>query len=155
MRRSFTQKFAVFLTFTRLRRTSLTQTGIALALFILQLGCAALGNRDVLRLNDDPVAREAQNTRDEVSSPYEGLSNHSNREELNQEAVEAGDVVLGMNMEQVMSSWGRPSDVEIAGDAESGNQKWTYSGGLMGRLKINPARIVYFERGRVAGWETQ
>lgn len=107
-------------------------------------------------MNDDPVAREAQSTKEELSSPYEELTaNSGHREELTEQALDAGDVVLGMNMQQVMSSWGRPSEVEIAGDTESGNQKWTYSGGLMGRLKINPSRIVYFERGRVAGWETQ
>lgn len=60
---------------------------------------------------------------------------------------------LGMNPDEVQAIWGRPAEVEAAGDPNQGNLKWIYSVGIHGRYGIGSQRAVYFENGRVAGWE--
>lgn len=87
-------------------------------------------------------------------------------------AVEHGirnrDVVLGMAMHDVREVWGEPTDVEVAGVdlasrnpagaglASSGsNERWVYATGLSSRWSLGAARVIYFEDGRVVGWETR
>lgn len=53
---------------------------------------------------------------------------------------------LGMTKNQVMSSWGKPSRVEVAGNPSYENERWAYS--VNGALKY-----IYFESGTVQGWE--
>ncbi len=76
--------------------------------------------------------------------------------ELNpyQQAVQSGQIVLGMPMTEVRHLWGDPRDVETAGQSDSGNQRWVYSEGLTSRWSLAPTRVVYFEEGRVIGWKT-
>jgi hypothetical protein len=65
------------------------------------------------------------------------------------------DVVLGMDMRDVLGVWGEPTDIERAGLPEHGNERWIYSTGLQSRWSLREARVVYFEAGRVVGWETR
>ncbi len=65
------------------------------------------------------------------------------------------DLVLGMQMSDVRNVWGEPRDVQMAGDPRYGNQRWIYFEGLSSPWSTSRARIVYFENGRVVGWETQ
>lgn len=62
------------------------------------------------------------------------------------------EIYVGMPMSEVLSAWGDPSNVQNAGAATQGNQRWTYSPSVNG---LTANRILYFEEGRVAGWETQ
>lgn len=64
----------------------------------------------------------------------------------------ANDIFLGMPMERVKQAWGTPRRVEVAGNPELLNQRWIYPDGPFERFGSN-ARIIYFERGRVVGWE--
>lgn len=66
-----------------------------------------------------------------------------------QTALRSGDVVLGMSMRDVYGSWGEPRLTEQAG---VGHQRWIYPEGPMRGL--GASRVVYFENGRVVGWET-
>ncbi len=68
-------------------------------------------------------------------------------------AVQNHDIVLGMNTSEVISAWGRPRDVEVAGNG-GGNERWIYYSGNSIRYGINPEKIIYFEDGKVVGWET-
>ena len=51
-------------------------------------------------------------------------------------------------------SWGLPDSVEVAGNPIYGNERWRYK-----RYTPSPegyrlqSRIIYFESGKVAGWE--
>lgn len=55
-------------------------------------------------------------------------------------------------MSEVAKTWGEPARVQSAGQPELGNQRWVYP---ESSAYIKPkARVIYFERGRVAGWET-
>lgn len=53
---------------------------------------------------------------------------------------------IGMNKDEVVESFGRPSKVEIAGNPSFENERWAYQ--LNGATKY-----IYFESGTVQGWE--
>lgn len=68
--------------------------------------------------------------------------------------IEANDITLGMSQKAVMESWGDPDAVEVAGSQIYGYERWRYNryvSGNDGYQKEN--RVVYFEGGRVVGWE--
>ncbi|MBK9293160.1 MAG: hypothetical protein IPM57_01755 [Oligoflexia bacterium] len=69
------------------------------------------------------------------------------------QAIENGDIVVGMTREAVSDSWGDPEAVEVAGNRQFGNEKWTYIEYLTtseGYQKEE--RVVIFEGGKVVGW---
>ena len=70
------------------------------------------------------------------------------------ESHEQSDVYLGMTMRDVKSAWGTPRRVMVAGRGNDGNQKWVYPSGESSYLTGESARVLYFENGRVVGWET-
>ena len=69
--------------------------------------------------------------------------------------VEAQDIAVGMPQEYVKKSWGDPIVVEVSGNPLYRNERWKYQ-----RYTSTPegfrkeTRFVYFEGGRVVGWET-
>jgi hypothetical protein len=69
-------------------------------------------------------------------------------------AIQEGDVVIGMPKEAVRESWGDPELVEVAGSTNSGNERWKYSREIASADGYQTEeRLIYFERGRVVGWE--
>lgn len=66
------------------------------------------------------------------------------------------DIAVGMTGTLVRRAWGEPSDVEASGNPIYRNERWKY-------VKDVPTvngykrerRFVYFESGRVVGWETE
>jgi hypothetical protein len=69
--------------------------------------------------------------------------------------IESNDVGKGMSRNAVRQSWGEPDMVESAGNPVYGNERWVYNK-LMSTQDgyKNEKRIIYFEAGRVIGWET-
>lgn len=68
--------------------------------------------------------------------------------------IEAKDIALGMTQKAVMESWGDPDAVEIAGNPIYGFERWKYNRFVSGQEGYQKEmRIVYFEGGRVVGWE--
>ncbi|MCO5143659.1 MAG: DUF2845 domain-containing protein [Oligoflexia bacterium] len=63
-------------------------------------------------------------------------------------AIRARDVILGMTVQEVLQSWGEPTQVEVAGKGERGHERWTYGS----RFSLNGNRVIIFEDGKVAGW---
>lgn len=56
------------------------------------------------------------------------------------------DVLLGMGKNEVLESLGKPMRVEVAGNPKNENERWLY--------RLNGAsKYIYFESGRVEGWE--
>jgi len=69
--------------------------------------------------------------------------------------IEKNDVSLGMSQRAVNESWGDPDVVEVAGDPVYGNERWLYSRYVSSSDGYQKqVRVVYFESGRVVGWET-
>lgn len=70
--------------------------------------------------------------------------------------IEAGDISVGMAMEHVKKAWGEPQSVDVSGNPIYKNERWRYV-----RYVSSPdgyrqeKRFVYFEGGRVVGWETE
>ena len=61
-------------------------------------------------------------------------------------ALRQSRIILGMSKADVMNNWGRPMRVEVAGNPSYENERWVYN--LNGATKY-----IYFESGRVGGWE--
>jgi hypothetical protein len=69
-------------------------------------------------------------------------------------AIEANDITLGMTKQAVKESWGEPEMVEVAGNPVYGNERWKYLQEVSSSEGYQTeTRIIYFESGRVAGWE--
>lgn len=68
--------------------------------------------------------------------------------------IESNDIALGMSQKGVTESWGDPDMVETAGNALYGFERWKYNRYITGDEGYKKEmRIVYFEGGRVVGWE--
>ena len=71
-----------------------------------------------------------------------------------QALVEINDITLGMTKQAVRDSWGEPELVEVAGNPVYGNERWAYSEQVPSNEGyLTEHRLVYFESGRVVGWE--
>lgn len=70
--------------------------------------------------------------------------------------IETQDIAVGMPQDYVKKSWGDPLSVEVSGNPIYKNERWKYQ-----RFSSSPegyrkeTRYVYFEGGRVVGWETE
>jgi hypothetical protein len=68
--------------------------------------------------------------------------------------IEGNDIILGMTQKAVMESWGDPDAVETAGNPLYGYERWKYNRYISGNEGYQKElRVVYFEGGRVVGWE--
>ena len=68
--------------------------------------------------------------------------------------IETNDIALGMSQKAVMESWGDPDMVEVAGSQLYGFERWKYNRYISGHEGYQKElRVVYFEGGRVVGWE--
>lgn len=71
-----------------------------------------------------------------------------------QALISINDITLYMTKEAVKQSWGEPELVEVAGNPVYGNERWHYSGQISSADGFQTEqRLVYFESGRVIGWE--
>lgn len=62
-------------------------------------------------------------------------------------AAEQSELLLNMTKEDVISSWGRPDRVDIAGKPSYENERWVYR-------RDGAVKYIYFEAGKVGGWTT-
>ncbi len=62
--------------------------------------------------------------------------------------VYSSTLSLGMSKDDVVQSWGRPARIDIAGNPVNENERWAFYGN-------GGVRYIYFESGRVEGWNVQ
>jgi hypothetical protein len=127
------------------------------SLSLLQ-GCALLSSEmtEEEKYENDPVGRAALALRpdSEDRSPAGVMSvSSADMSEGTSSQPTPGQLTLGMSAYRVQSLWGRPQEVENAGDPSSGNQRWIYLNGLKRGWGTSDYRVVYFERNQVVGWE--
>ncbi len=68
--------------------------------------------------------------------------------------IDSNDISLGMSQKAVSQSWGDPDAVETAGNPIFGYERWKYNRYISGNEGYHKElRVVYFEGGRVVGWE--
>lgn len=72
------------------------------------------------------------------------------------ELIEAQDISVGMPQTLVKKSWGEPENVEVSGNPQFRNERWRYSKYVStpDGYKLE-RKIVYFEAGKVVGWEVE
>jgi hypothetical protein len=72
------------------------------------------------------------------------------------ELIDAQDIAVGMPMEYVRRAWGDPIAVEVSGNPVYKNERWKYMRNVPGSDGFHQQkRFVYFEGGRVVGWDTE
>lgn len=65
------------------------------------------------------------------------------------------DVAVGMTCDLVKTAWGEPDQVETAGNPIFKNERWKYQRQITSVDGFKPQRkVIYFESGKVVGWET-
>ncbi len=73
-----------------------------------------------------------------------------------QAMIDVNDIALGFTKQAVRDSWGEPDLVEVAGNPIYGNERWHYSEQTSSTEGYRSQhRLVYFESGRVTGWESR
>lgn len=72
------------------------------------------------------------------------------------ELIETQDIAVGMPQDYVRRSWGEPLSVEVSGNPIYKNERWKYQRQVSTSQGFRKeTRYVYFEGGRVVGWETE
>lgn len=72
------------------------------------------------------------------------------------EVVESQDIAIGMPQDYVRKSWGEPTQIETSGNSIYKNERWQYLKQVSTPQGYRQeSRLVYFEGGRVVGWETE
>lgn len=70
--------------------------------------------------------------------------------------IETQDIAVGMPQDYVRKSWGEPASVEVSGNPIYKNERWKYQRQISTSQGFRQeTRMVYFEAGRVVGWETE
>lgn len=73
-----------------------------------------------------------------------------------QKLIENNDIARGMSRNAVIQSWGNPDMEEFAGNPVYGNERWVYNKQVSTDQGYKQERrLIYFEAGRVVGWETE
>lgn len=57
-------------------------------------------------------------------------------------------ITLGMSKDDVASTWGQPTQVDYAGNPVYQNERWSF-------WRNGRANYIYFESGKVSGWELE
>lgn len=70
--------------------------------------------------------------------------------------IESQDIAVGMPQDYVKRAWGEPMSVEVSGNPIYRNERWKYQKFVSSSEGYRKeTRYVYFEGGRVVGWETE
>lgn len=70
--------------------------------------------------------------------------------------IDNQDIALGMPMDYVSKSWGEPSSKDVSGNPLMKNERWRYNRTISSSDGYRQEkRFVYFEAGKVVGWETE
>lgn len=73
-----------------------------------------------------------------------------------EDLVAAKDIAIGMPAQLVKRSWGEPDSVEVSGNPQFKNERWKYNKYISSNDGYKAEKkIVYFEGGRVVGWEIE
>ncbi len=72
------------------------------------------------------------------------------------ELVDAQDITVGMPQSLVKKSWGDPDAVEVSGNPQFRNERWRYNKYVSTNDGYKAEKkSVYFEGGKVVGWEVE
>lgn len=70
--------------------------------------------------------------------------------------VEAQDIAIGMPQNLVRKSWGEPERIDVSGNPDFRNERWLYHRQISTPDGFKTEKkFVYFEGGKVIGWELE
>lgn len=70
--------------------------------------------------------------------------------------IEDQDISVGMTTDLVKKSWGQPDSVEYSGNPIYKNERWKYNRQVPSQNGYHhEKRYIFFEGGKVVGWETE
>ncbi len=70
--------------------------------------------------------------------------------------IESQDIALGMSQSLVKQAWGDPDQVEVSGNPQFKNERWHYNKFVSTQDGFKPEKkLVFFEGGKVVGWELE
>lgn len=93
-----------------------------------------------LSLQGEERANYINTRRDDIVEDKKGK-----QDIVQKHSIHGTALYLGMEKEQVVKLWGRPSRIEIAGNPKHQNERWSF-------VEDGSVRQVYFESGKVQGW---
>lgn len=84
------------------------------------------------------------------------LSRNNKIQEEMKELVDVQDIAVGMPQKLVKKSWGDPENIEVSGNPQFRNERWKYTKYIStpDGYKLE-RKVVYFEAGKVVGWEVE
>lgn len=84
------------------------------------------------------------------------MNRNSDKVSEMKEVIEAQDISLGMPQDLVKKSWGDPDAVDVSGNPQFKNERWRYNKYVSTQdgYKLEK-KLVYFEGGKVVGWEVE
>lgn len=72
------------------------------------------------------------------------------------EMIEDQDITVGMTTDLVKKAWGEPDSIEYSGNPIYKNERWKYYRQVPSQNGYHrEKRFVFFEGGKVVGWETE
>lgn len=93
-----------------------------------------------LSLSPDEQISYIRTKKDDIKEELELRSNM-----LAKRSIHSNEIFLGMGKSDVVTAWGKPGRVEIAGNPGNQNERWTF-------FEDGSVKQVYFEGGTVQGW---
>ncbi len=85
---------------------------------------------------DDYIESLKSDLKDDLNQKRTMVSRHS---------IHGSELFLGMAKSDVVDIWGKPARVEIAGNPNNQNERWSF-------IEDGNVKQVYFEDGKVQGW---
>ncbi len=95
-------------------------------------------------LNLSPYERESY-VQSKMFSVYRDNIRRPASHNFGYKTARSPNVSVGMRKNDVMRSWGRPAQVDVAGDPKYENERWSF-------YDNGQTKQVYFENGKVSGW---
>lgn len=115
--------------------------------------CNSFGTLKDFPESDDDLRDESASGRNSPSPPTRSAHISGSSGEIHS-SLDSGRLITGMGEKEVRTLYGEPEDVQVAGDLRNGNEKWIYSDGVSSkRWNLSSPRVIYFEEGKVIGWE--
>jgi len=93
-----------------------------------------------LSLEGDERSQYIATKREDIQDDKKG-----SKDLVDKHSVHSAAIYLGMDKEEVVKIWGRPSKVDIAGNPKHQNERWSF-------VEDGNVKQVYFESGKVQGW---
>ncbi len=84
------------------------------------------------------------------------MNRNSDKVSEMKDVIDAQDISLGMPQDLVKKSWGDPDAVDVSGNPQFKNERWRYNKYVSTQdgYKLEK-KLVYFEGGKVVGWEVE